>query len=181
MKRDNKTKYILLGLLNIHPQSGYDLKKSIEHTVGFFWSESYGQIYPTLATLEQEGAITKVKTSQQSTRQRQVYTITKKGQNVIKEWLALPVALPKVRNELLLKVFFGKTVSKEVSIQHILQYLEQTQRLHGILKQIEQMIVQHPKYNPKKPYNLLTVQFGLLATEAEMKWCKQALKTFRSI
>ncbi|MBI2411240.1 MAG: PadR family transcriptional regulator [Candidatus Kerfeldbacteria bacterium] len=179
MKKENKTQYVLLGLLNIHPQSGYDLKNNIQKTVGYFWSESYGQIYPTLAQLEKVGLVSK--TVQKSGRQRQIYSITAKGRKILKQWLQTPITLPKIRNELLLKVFFASSIPTEVSIKHIAAYMEQTQQLHGILKQIEKIILQHPQYNPKKPYNLLTVQFGILATGAEMTWCKQALKKLQSI
>src|ERR1035441_9620557 len=52
----NRTAYVLLGLLSIEPnQSGYDLRKAIESSVGYFWGESYGQIYPTLKRLAAGG------------------------------------------------------------------------------------------------------------------------------
>lgn len=42
----NQTSYVILGLLSIAPnQTGYDIRKAVEETVGYFWSESYGQIY----------------------------------------------------------------------------------------------------------------------------------------
>lgn len=181
MKKDNKTQYVLLGLLNIHPQSGYDLKSNIEKTVGYFWNESYGQIYPTLSLLEKNGLIAKSKTKSSNARQRQVYTITNKGRATLKTWLQQPIVLPKVRNELLLKIFFGESNSLQDNIKHIKDYLQQTQQLHNMLKQIEKIVVLHPQYDPKKPYNLLTIRFGLLATEAEIKWCKQTLKTLYDI
>ncbi|MGH9601902.1 MAG: PadR family transcriptional regulator, partial [Terriglobales bacterium] len=47
----NTTRFALLGLLSLGPQSGYDLKKRMEQSIAHFWSESYGQIYPTLRRL----------------------------------------------------------------------------------------------------------------------------------
>jgi hypothetical protein len=60
MAKDNTTKYILLGLLSHEPMSGYDMKKRIDTTISKFWSVGYGQIYPTLNDLEEEGLIKKV-------------------------------------------------------------------------------------------------------------------------
>ena len=45
----SRTAYVVLGILAIHDnQSGYEIRKTIEQSVGFFWGESYGQLYPTL-------------------------------------------------------------------------------------------------------------------------------------
>ena len=38
----------LLGLLSLRPMSGYDIRQVISESIGYFWSESYGQIYPGL-------------------------------------------------------------------------------------------------------------------------------------
>jgi PadR family transcriptional regulator AphA len=31
--------------------SGYDIRKTVQESIRFFWSESYGQIYPALKRL----------------------------------------------------------------------------------------------------------------------------------
>ncbi|MBP1915903.1 hypothetical protein [Lederbergia galactosidilytica] len=36
--------FILLGLLLEQPMSGYDFKKTIDYTVGFFYQSSYGSL-----------------------------------------------------------------------------------------------------------------------------------------
>ena len=46
---------VLLGLLTIEPMSGYDLGQTIRASVGHFWNESYGQIYPNLKKLAAAG------------------------------------------------------------------------------------------------------------------------------
>ncbi|PYI52519.1 PadR family transcriptional regulator [Paenibacillus flagellatus] len=56
--RTNKSYYALLGLLAFGPHSGYDVKRRIEQQLSHFWSESYGQIYPNLKKLVEEGLAT---------------------------------------------------------------------------------------------------------------------------
>ena len=61
MKR-SQTAYVILGILAIHDnQSGYEIRKTIQQTVGFFWGESFGQIYPTLKKLLADGLIAPAK------------------------------------------------------------------------------------------------------------------------
>jgi len=45
----------LLGLLDHRPMTGYDLKKILDHPMGFFWIAQMSQIYQELNTLEEKG------------------------------------------------------------------------------------------------------------------------------
>ncbi len=75
----SQTQYVLLGILAIHPnQSGYEIRKTIEQTVGFFWGESFGQIYPTLKRLVAEG-LSPPAPREQARPRRQEYSITPAG------------------------------------------------------------------------------------------------------
>jgi DNA-binding PadR family transcriptional regulator len=53
--KKGKTRFAVLGILSYGPMSGYDIKKFYEKNVAGFWSESYGQIYPILKRLAEEG------------------------------------------------------------------------------------------------------------------------------
>lgn len=49
MAKVNKTKYYsLLGILSNRPGSGYDIKKMCDSSIGHFWNENFGHIYPVL-------------------------------------------------------------------------------------------------------------------------------------
>ena len=48
---------VILGLLSLGPRSGYDIKTVVDRSTRFFWAASYGQIYPELRRLEDEGLI----------------------------------------------------------------------------------------------------------------------------
>ena len=73
----NQTSYLILGALSIESNlSGYDIRKGVESSVGYFWRESYGQIYPTLKRLAAEGLIVASKSDSASRKGRQVYSLT---------------------------------------------------------------------------------------------------------
>ncbi|MFW6201785.1 MAG: hypothetical protein ACOC8B_04355 [Gemmatimonadota bacterium] len=48
MGRGSRTRYVLLGVLAGGPKTGYEIKRMIDESIGHFWSESYGRIYPGL-------------------------------------------------------------------------------------------------------------------------------------
>ena len=108
----------LLGMLTLEPMSGYDLKQLIEQSIGNFWRESFGQIYPTLKRLEEQGLI---KSAEEGKAGRVVYAITEAGRAHLRAWLD-DAPRPRVpRNELLLKLFFGRMAPVESMRSHVVE------------------------------------------------------------
>jgi DNA-binding PadR family transcriptional regulator len=108
------TSYLLLGFLESHPRSGYDIKWIADHTTRFFWQVSYGQIYPELKRLVELGLAAQQPGSRGG-RTRNVYRITAKGRQALRSWLAesIPGSF-EMRDELMLKLFFSDAADAKV-------------------------------------------------------------------
>ena len=50
-------KYAILGLLNYSDMHGYRIKEHIEKNFSHMWSINFGQIYPSLKELKDEGLV----------------------------------------------------------------------------------------------------------------------------
>lgn len=85
------TRHVLLGLLEIRPMTGYDLMQVLTISLESLWAASYGQIYPMLHKLADEGL---VRAEHESTgrRERIVYHLTPAGRSAFVAWLASPVS-----------------------------------------------------------------------------------------
>jgi DNA-binding PadR family transcriptional regulator len=46
---------VIVGMLAARPRSGYEIKQLVDTSARFFWTASYGQIYPELKRLEKAG------------------------------------------------------------------------------------------------------------------------------
>src|SRR5579859_2559184 len=141
MAKENKSRYAILGMLSTEPMSGYDIKKAIENSVANFWNESYGQIYPILKQLADMGLTTSHTEKQEGKPERYVYTLTDKGREELLHWLTEPVEHAVERNELLLKLFFGRQNSIADNVEHVQQFrtlqeqlLRKYQGIEGFLK-----------------------------------------------
>jgi len=174
MKR-NQTAYVILGMLSIEPKSGYDIRKAVESSVSYFWRESYGQIYPTLKQLVAEGLIIPCPSTSKGRPERQEYSLSAKGRTCLREWLAAPHRIQPPRSEFLLKLFFGRSASPQVCLQHIRQFQEDSKRLLATLLEIEKQAPAHDAGNPHLPFWLLTLGFGIALTRAAIKWSESAL------
>ena len=188
MKRDNKTQYALLGVLTRHECSGYDIKKFIENSIGYFWQESFGQIYPNLKKMEKEGLIKsrtvsdkkpsgkKSKKTGKTAGEKTVYSITKKGQKKLTDWLKLPVENSSYRNELLLKLFFGRQMNARDIENHLSTKQLYLEKILNEYRAVQRQIEEHGYKSPDRPYWLMTLDFGIRAARAELDWIDSAKK-----
>lgn len=171
-----KTAFILLGLLKGgEPLSGYEMKKRISESTAFFWSESFGAIYPTLHKLEDEGLVS----SQEREGNRKIiqYSITEKGESALTEWLVEPAENQKPRNELLLKLFFSEGCPLEQTREHIETRLLGMQQRLKELQQIAADLELNYSADPSMPYWMMTVNYGIFQMRATIEWCQQCLTT----
>ena len=177
-----KTNYAILGVLTLGPQSGYDIKKFIEDSIAHFWQESYGQLYPALKQMVKEGFVTLQIVKTEGKPDKKVYTITGKGREILQAWLQKPVeALPKIRHDLLLKLFFGNEVSNETNIKHIEIHKEHCQQSLNILTGIKTMIEKEMSSHPGSKFWVITVLNGIHALKAQINWADESINILQGI
>jgi DNA-binding PadR family transcriptional regulator len=172
---------VLLGLLTIEPMSGYDLGQVIRDSVGHFWNESYGQIYPNLKRLAEAGQVTAQTERQKGKPERHVYSITKKGRKRLAAWLEVAPQPEIPRNELLLKLFFGAQISPKISIQHVERMVESERAFLREFKRIELEEIAKSEQYPDAPYWKMAARFGQLELEAHQRWGEETLDELRKI
>ena len=172
----SRTAYVILGILSIEPnKSGYDIRKAVESSVGNFWSESYGQIYPALKQLVAEGLIEPSQPTSGTRKRTTGVLLTEAGRASLREWLALPFQNDPPRNEFLLKLFFGREAAPGVSMGHVRELQEKNRRMLVTLLQIEAYAHRQQSQNPNKPYWMLTLSLGIALTRAALDWGESAL------
>lgn len=92
----------LLGLIAAEPMSGYGLARLFERTLARAWPARHPQIYPALATLEEEGLL---RISETGPRRRKTYSVTVEGVEAVQQWLRETGPDRTVRNETILRLF----------------------------------------------------------------------------
>ena len=165
----------LLGVLSLRPMSGYDIRQLISESIGYFWSESYGQIYPGLKQLAAAGLVSKKTERKKGSPDRNVYSLTAKGRQRLREWLKQPVAKAVPRNELLLKLFFGAHVPAQISRKHVQAYLESSQNELQVYDALAKGLQKKGVSESQLPFCLMTLNMGRHRSEAMVKWCKETL------
>lgn len=164
----------MLGLLAIQPGSGYDIKKLVGRLLAHFWSESYGQIYPILGQLASEGLAARKVQRQRGKPDRQIYTITKKGLDVLGAWLEQPTQIQISRNETLLRVALAANTNPETTIEQIGRYRDHHLQNLQLCADLETAIGDELTGHPQLEYWLLTVSHEKHLSRAAIRWCDEA-------
>lgn len=176
----NDTTYAILGILTTSCRSGYAIKQLIDRSLTHFWKISYGQIYPTLKLITEEGLATIQTSSQTGKPDRNEYELTDKGKEVLQEWLEQPIKqIPVERNEVLLKLFFGSHQSQQQTIRTLQEYKVKLEERYATYVGIEHSIIEHDTQEDNDAqYWLLTLDYGKRTTVAAIEWCEHALLQF---
>ncbi|MBT9330242.1 PadR family transcriptional regulator [Paracidobacterium acidisoli] len=179
MKRLNQSQLALLGLLSFGAMSGYDLKQLSDWSVGYFWRESYGQIYPHLKRLEADGLVARKTERGTGRRDRHEYRLTAAGKQTLQRWLAKPAAEEIPRNEMLLKVFFGDLVAPEFTVEHIARQKAQSEAELTAYAAVQKRIEGEQGSPRQKQHWLMTLRYGIHIAQAQMNWCEEMLKELK--
>jgi DNA-binding PadR family transcriptional regulator len=180
--RENRTRWVVLGMLTVAPMTGYGLRKAIAESVGHFWQESFGQLYPALRQLAAEGLVEARATRGGPGRGGATYHVTAAGRAALAGWLAQPPALEPERNELLLKVFFAGAVPPEVTARNLDAAAVALRALRAEYEGISAAIEAVParSRHADAPYWRLTLDFGLDYTRMALAWLERAQATLRA-
>ncbi len=181
MAKENKSKYAVMGVLSISPGSGYDIKKFMEYSTSNFWSESYGQIYPILKQLVEEGLAASYAEKQEGKPEKYIYTLTEQGKAGLRDWLSEPVESAVERNELLLKLFFGVHIPLEKNKEHVQAFQELQSHLLAKYEEIERGLVAKVQSDVTFSYRVMTVRYGIHHCRAFLTWCDETLATLHSL
>lgn len=95
---------ILVCLID-RPMSGYDLAKTFDASIGFFWRASHQQVYRELAKLRDRGLVASQEFEQQGKPNRIVHKITPKGRSAVHSWSQQPSRVASFKDELFVKLY----------------------------------------------------------------------------
>ena len=168
----------LLGMLSLGPRSGYELRKLIGESIGNFWAESYGQIYPTLKRLEQEELVRSAEGERMGSK---VYSLTDAGFARLREWLGVPPKRQVARNDLLLKLFFGNLSSLETVWGQVEARRKELVADLGRYDGIERDLQRRHAGEAGLPFWLMTVRYGKAEAKALVTWCEETLGALEEI
>ena len=176
--------YAILGFLNYHPYTGYDLKKIFDTSVQHFWSADQSQIYRTLARLMENGLVEMEKVPQENRPDRKVYHITQAGRASLLQWLAGPPPLIEMHSASLIQVFFAGQLSNDEILAKFESFAD---RMRAILMLYEQVVpaqigpYQKEIDSPREHFFwLLTLESGVRSMRASLEGAESVIERVKN-
>ena len=164
------TEVAVLGLLTGGEQSGYDLLRSAERSVGFFWTPAKTQLYAILKKLVDHGYATARHVRQTDRPDKTLYTITEAGHERLRDGLER-AGTEVNRNPLDLRIFFGAHRPVENVIADLEAVRDQCRAHLAELEHIEGTF-DHDEYF----FEYLTLLHGKADAEGRARWADEALR-----
>jgi PadR family transcriptional regulator AphA len=161
--------YAVLGLLTLGESSGYDLSKYAQQNVDLILAPAKSRIYAVLPRLLRRGYVSRQEVAQEDRPDKHVYGLTPEGRAAFESWLN-DTAEPVARDQLLLKLFFGREADAEALLEQVRDFRE--------AKLVELEVLEG--IHPEDPFRALTVACGVALARASISWAEQAIDTLGS-
>jgi DNA-binding PadR family transcriptional regulator len=176
MSVSEQTQMAVLGGLSMGPLTGYALREQIRDALGHFWAESFGQIYPALTALANDGLIERQPAARAGSS---TFAITPAGSIRLRELLAEAPQSATPRNGLLLRLFFGRQLGAEACRRLVQEARARAEAELASMRSIRAEV--QAETGPDAPYILLTVLAGEHSARASIAWADEALQLLDGI
>ncbi|QWU16609.1 DNA-binding transcriptional regulator, PadR family [Paenibacillus sophorae] len=166
--------YVLLGMLMEGQMSGYDLKKTIDSTVGHFYAASFGSLYPALKRMVDKGYVSVFETA--DSKNKKLYSLLPEGKKAFLKWLEEPQAASR---EQLIRIFFFDYLDEEVRLRRLQEYLYAAEHEIRALEAV-QSIVEGELAGIERPedyyYRVSVLGYGLSHARMQKQWIKDIME-----
>ncbi len=168
--------HAILATLSNGCCSGYDISKQFAGSVGFFWYATQQQIYRELAKLEDQGCLSAEVIRQENRPDKRMLSITVVGTAYLQEWISQPGKVSPMKDDLLVKLFAGQLVDRQIILNELKHHRTQHQATLNTYREIESQVFADPaQYNGVGELRYLTLLNGIGLENAWLVWCEQAI------
>jgi len=175
--RLTQTEYAVLATLGhfrAGEASGYDVKKFVDDALGYVWGPSKTHLYTVLRRLVDTGLATRRDVTQQARPNKQLYRISARGREVVREWLDSPeTETDPDRSIFMLKFFFGGQAGRSA-------LLAQLRTFRGLyarrLETYERIRDSRPMSTRPSEFTFRALLYGIARAEAAVSWADATLE-----
>ncbi|MGJ4882675.1 MULTISPECIES: PadR family transcriptional regulator [unclassified Bradyrhizobium] len=171
----------ILACLTEHPMTGYELAKTFDSSIGFFWKTDHQQIYRELSRLRDRGYIQGREVVQTGKPNKLVYTLTAEGRAAFRSWAARPSTPASTKDDLLVRLYaLGAADIGPIRadlMARLEHHRDRAERYDRILKKH----YADGNVAPADMGKLLNLRLGLRHERMVAEWCEEAITALSTI
>jgi DNA-binding PadR family transcriptional regulator len=157
--------------------TGYELAKTFDTSIGFFWRADHQQIYRELARLRDRGHVRGREVVQSGKPNKLVYTLTSEGRAALKQWATRPSSPSSIKDDLLVRLYALDSIDIDALRADLMARLEYHRDQFSRYERILRKRFPHGAASPADTGKLLGLRMGLRYQRAVAEWCEEALDT----
>ena len=171
----------ILACLTEHPMTGYELAKTFDSSIGFFWKADHQQIYRELSKLRDRGYIQGREVVQSGKPNKLVYTLTAEGRAALRHWAARPSSPVSVKDDLLVRLYALDSVDIEPLRDDLMARMEHHRDRAARYERILNKRFPQGTAAPADTGKLLLLRMGLRHERVASEWCEEALDALSAV
>jgi DNA-binding PadR family transcriptional regulator len=171
----------ILACLTERPMTGYELAKTFDASIGFFWKANHQQIYRELSRLRERGHIQGREVVQSGKPNKLVYTLTAEGRAALKHWAARPSIPPSIKDDLLVRLCALDSVDIEPLRADLMARQEYHRDRFVRYERILKKRFPQGTASPADTGKLLGLRIGLRHERIVAEWCEEALEALSAL
>ena len=166
----------ILACLTERPMTGYELAKTFDASIGFFWKADHQQIYRELTRLRDRGHVVGREVVQSGKPNKLVYTLTSEGRAALRHWGAQPSSPPSIKDDLLVKLYALDSVDIDPLRDDLMARLEHHRDRCARYERILGKRFPEGTADVADLGKLLALRLGVRHERAVVEWCEEALQ-----
>jgi DNA-binding PadR family transcriptional regulator len=171
----------ILACLTEGPMTGYELAKTFDASIGFFWKADHQQIYRELSRLRDRGHIQGREVVQSGKPNKLVYTLTAEGRAALKHWAARPSSPPSIKDDLLVRLYALDSVDIEPLRVDLMARLEHHRDRALHYERLLNKRFPDGTASAADTGKLLGLRIGLRHERMVAEWCEEAIDALSAI
>src|SRR5215472_8693037 len=171
----------ILAFLKGRPMTGYELAKTFDSSIGFFWKTDHQQIYRELSRLRDRGYIQGREVVQSGKPNKLVYTLTSEGRAAFRHWAARPSTPASIKDDLLVRLYALDSVDIAALRTDVMARLEHHRDRYERFERILKKRFPQGTASPADMGKLLSLRLGLRHERMVTEWCEEAITTLSEL
>ena len=167
----------ILVCLTERPMTGYELAKTFDSSIGFFWKADHQQIYRELTRLRDRGHVQGREVVQSGKPNKLVYTLTAEGKAALRHWAARPSIPASIKDDMLVRLCALDAVDMEPMRADLMARLEYHRDRLARYERVLRKRFPQGAASLADTGKLLALRLGLRHESTVVDWCEEALDT----
>lgn len=155
--------------------SGYELTKSFDTSLGFFWKASHQQIYKALRDLEKQGLLESEDVPQAGKPDKVIYGLTDAGREALEQWVLGDSRVTESKDDMFVK-FYNLSADNAAHLhRELVKRREQDGARLALYQRIRERHYADPGSLPVRRRGIyLALLAGIRHCETRLAWAEEA-------